>query len=180
MVSEVLFIGGRSGAGKSSVGMEIHLMLSAASVAHCVIDGDFLDMAYPAPREDDLAERNLAALCSNYRSLGYRRLIYMNTACVLPDETRKLADAVGHQPRIVAVLLNCSDVSAADRLSQREVGTGLDQHLKASRKMAALLQRSVAKSVHRITTDGRSVPEVAADVIARTDWLPSASESIGR
>jgi adenylylsulfate kinase-like enzyme len=38
--SEALFIGGRSGAGKSSVGYEIHAQLSAAGVRHCLIEGD--------------------------------------------------------------------------------------------------------------------------------------------
>lgn len=46
--SEALFIGGRSGVGKTAVGNEIHAQLSAAGVRHCLIDGDFLDMAYPS------------------------------------------------------------------------------------------------------------------------------------
>ena len=32
-----------------------------------------------------LAERNLATMWSNYRALGYRRLVYLNTASVLPN-----------------------------------------------------------------------------------------------
>jgi adenylylsulfate kinase-like enzyme len=44
-----LFIGGRSGVGKSSVGYEIHAQLSAACVQHCLIEGDNLDMAWPIP-----------------------------------------------------------------------------------------------------------------------------------
>ncbi|MCB9418116.1 MAG: adenylyl-sulfate kinase, partial [Mycolicibacterium sp.] len=55
MADEVVFIGGPSGVGKSSVGLEMHAQLSAADVSHCVIDGDFLDMAYPTPWEHGLA-----------------------------------------------------------------------------------------------------------------------------
>ena len=58
MADEVVFIGGPSGVGKSSVGLEMHAQLSAADVSHCVIDGDFLDMAYPTPWEHGLAERS--------------------------------------------------------------------------------------------------------------------------
>ncbi|MBB5165528.1 hypothetical protein [Mycobacterium sp. AZCC_0083] len=81
--SEALLVGGRSGTGKSSVGNEIHAQLSAAEVWHCLIDGDFLDLAHPSPWEHGLAERNLAAMWTNYRALAYRRMIYTNTAAVL-------------------------------------------------------------------------------------------------
>ncbi|WP_396909066.1 ATPase [Mycolicibacterium sp.] len=90
MTSEVVFIGGRSGTGKTSTGFEMHAMLSVAGVAHCLIDGDFLDMAHPAPPEHQLAEQNLAAMWANYRAVGHRRLIYTNAACVLPDVVNDL------------------------------------------------------------------------------------------
>jgi 2-phosphoglycerate kinase len=47
--SEVLLIGGRSGVGKSIVGNELHAQPSTACIRHCLIEGDNLDMAYPAP-----------------------------------------------------------------------------------------------------------------------------------
>jgi 2-phosphoglycerate kinase len=47
MRSEVLFVGGRSGVGKSSVAFELHARLAALKVKHCVIEGDSLDLAYP-------------------------------------------------------------------------------------------------------------------------------------
>jgi adenylylsulfate kinase-like enzyme len=68
--SEAIFLGGRSGSGKSSVGYEMHAQLSAARVQHCLIEGDNLDQAYPPPWEHGLAERNLAAMWANYRALG--------------------------------------------------------------------------------------------------------------
>jgi len=52
-----------------------------------VIEGDYLDLAHPAPHlafpHASLAEQNLAAMWTAYRSLGYHRLIYTNTAAVL-------------------------------------------------------------------------------------------------
>ena len=76
--SEVVFIGGRSGVGKSCVGLQIHQQLSAAAVRHCLIEGDYLDMGYPTPWKHGLAERltnrailvtNLAAMWANSRTL---------------------------------------------------------------------------------------------------------------
>jgi ABC-type dipeptide/oligopeptide/nickel transport system ATPase subunit len=49
---EALLIGGRSGVGKSTVGWEVSAQLQDRSVAHCLIEGDFLDQAYPPPEGD--------------------------------------------------------------------------------------------------------------------------------
>ena len=169
-----MFLGGRSGAGKSSVGYEIHAQLSAARIRHCLIEGDTLDMAYP-PSERGLAERNLAAIWVNYRALGYRRMIYTNTASVLKEVISELMAAVGEGPRVTAVLLTCSDATARQRLAQREIGTGLDRHIERSDVMARELDRRAQSWVHRVTTDGRAVPAIAAEVIALTGWTGQCS-----
>ena len=173
MNSEVLLIGGRSGAGKTSVGLELHAILSSAAVAHCVIDGDYLDMAYPPPTAHSLAEQNLAAVWGNYRALGYRRLIYLNSASVLPDEISTLTAAMGDQPRIVPILLTCTDATAVDRLMRRETKTALTQHIQSSSKMDVLLRRAAPDAVRRIATDDRTVHEIAVEIAAVTGWLSS-------
>jgi 2-phosphoglycerate kinase len=48
--TEVVFIGGRSGVGKSSVAAEASRILARAEVRHAVIEGDTLDQAYPETR----------------------------------------------------------------------------------------------------------------------------------
>jgi hypothetical protein len=171
MISEVLLIGGRSGAGKSSVAFECHDVLTAAGIQHAVIDGDMLDLAHPVPWKHGLAERNLSAMWTNYRELGYRRLVYVNTACVLPDESAKIVTAMGDRPRVVPVLLTCTDATAADRLGQREAGSGLDRHLLSSKHMATTLAMGIDDVVHRVATDDRDVVAVAANVVDHTGWL---------
>jgi hypothetical protein len=151
--------------------MECHAVLGAAGVRHCLIDGDMLDMAYPTPWEHGLAERNLTAMWANYRTLGYRRLIFINSACVLPTEAGKLAAAMGDEPRIVSVMLTCTDATAAHRLGRREIGQQLNQHLGASRRMATALTNGVDATIYRIPTDDCTVADVAAAVIACTGWL---------
>lgn len=74
--SEVLFIGGRAGTGKTSVASALQELLSERQVKHAVLEGDALDLAYPPPWEHGLDARNLRAIWANYRALGYRRLIY--------------------------------------------------------------------------------------------------------
>ncbi len=166
--SEVLFLGGRSGVGKSSVAVELHVRLCDAGVRHCVIEGDNLDLAHPPPWEHRLAERNLAAIWANYRDLGYRRLIYTNTVSVRQVDT--LTAAMGDDPRVTAVLLASSDATARERLARREIGTALHRHVERSDAAARSLEEFAPPSVHRIQTDGRTVSELAAEILALTGW----------
>lgn len=167
--SEALFIGGRSGVGKSSVGNEVHVQLSAAHVWHGFIEGDNLDLAYPPPWEHHLAERNLAAVWRNYRALGYRRMIYTNTVSVRMMDT--LTVAMGDSPRVTAVLLTCSDATARYRLAQREVGGALQVHVERGMVSARELEEQVPGWVHRVDTDDRAVVDVAAEIIRLTGWV---------
>lgn len=170
--SQALFIGGRAGVGKTTVAFEVHARLSAARVRHCLIEGDNLDQAYPAPWEHGLAERNLAAMWANYRALGYRRIVYTNTASVFMNVIDALVAALGEQPEITAVLLTCADAAAAERLAGREIGSALDEHIARGKVMAAKLDAEVPDWVHRVGTDGRGVSDIAAEVVGLTRWLP--------
>jgi hypothetical protein len=168
--TEALFLGGRAGVGKSSVGYEIHAQLSAADIRHCLIEGDNLDMAYPTPWEHHLAERNLAAMWANYRALGYRRMVYTNTASVLKKVIGELTAAMGDDPQVTGVLLTCSDATARKRLAEREIGSALDWHVERSTQMARRLDRHAPTWVHRVAADRRTVADIAAQVISLAGW----------
>ncbi|MEU8608284.1 hypothetical protein AB0C29_09815 [Actinoplanes sp. NPDC048791] len=173
MRSEVLFLGGRAGVGKTSVGTEIHVRLSARQVRHCLIEGDNLDLAYPPPWEHGLAERNLAAMWANYRVLGYRRLIYTNTVSVRFVDA--LTTAMGDDPRVTAVLLTADDGTARQRLARREIGTALQRHVERSDIAARELAELSPEWVHRIATDGRPVADLATEIIELTGWAGDPS-----
>lgn len=168
--TDVIFIGGRSGAGKSSVAAEASQILARADIRHAVIEGDNLDQAYPPPWRDgiDLAEQNLAAMWKNYRAVGYSRLIFTNTVSVL--QVAELTAALGGKTRSFAVLLTATDATAADRLALREIGTALDEHIVRS-NLAARRLDAADEGVSRIPTDGRSVAEIAHDILLRAGWL---------
>ncbi|WP_199546174.1 hypothetical protein [Streptomyces sp. N35] len=172
--AEVLLIGGRSGAGKSSVGYEVSALLRAASVAHALIEGDVLDHIHPAPPGDPdrsgITGRNLAALWANYAELGCRRLIYTNTAAVLDGEQWLFEGALGRDVRMHHVLLTASDETAAARLRARERGSELERQLRRSAHMARRLDEHAAPGTVRVATDNRSVTHVAREVIAATGW----------
>lgn len=168
--TEVLFIGGRSGIGKTSVAAEISRQLAAADVQHALIEGDNLDQAYPKPWQSGipLAEQNLAAMWSNYLAIGYHRLIYTNTVSVLEIDT--LSGALGHVHRAIGVLLIGGDDTAESRLRGREIGSGLEYHLQRSNTAARELDATAPSHVHRVQTDQVSVEAIAARLIRLIGW----------
>ncbi len=173
---QVVFIGGRSGVGKSAVAAEMSHQLARSDVQHCVIEGDNLDLAHPTPWEQGhpLAEMNLAAMWRNYKLFGYRRLVYTNTAAVQEEVMETLARSMGDQPTATAVLLTATDAWALERLRRREVGSDLDAHVKRSTAAASRLEGAAPSWVRRITTDDRTVHDIAAEVIALSGWQQSS------
>ncbi|MEH3088651.1 MAG: adenylyl-sulfate kinase [Microbacterium arborescens] len=172
--TEVMFLGGRSGVGKTSTAAEISRMLARCDIRHAVIEGDNLDQAHPQPWREgiDLAGRNLAAMWANYRSLGYSRLVYTNTVSVM--EVTPLSAALGGDVRAFAVLLTATDDAANARLMRRESGGSLREHVERSARSAAELDRAHGAGLVdavRIDTTGRTIAEVAAEVLEQSGWL---------
>jgi len=172
MRSHVLFISGRSGVGKSTAALALHEQLIGHDVRHAVIEGDYLDLAHPAPHlvfpDASLAEQNLASMWTAYRSLGYHRLIYTNTAAVLALSS--LVAALGDDPLVTAVLLRSTDEHARPRLERRSHGAIDPALLSHSAFTANLLDEEAPASVHRIDTDQLQPSEVAAQLLALTGW----------
>jgi len=170
---EALLIGGRSGVGKSVVGWEVSARLRAAGVARAIVEGDFMGHVHPPPAGDPdrtgLVERNLTAVWANFAALGYRRLIYTNTLSVLPELTGMFERALGADVRLIRVLLTASDATAHARLTARELGSELEDGLRTSDARARVLDTAVTAT--RVPTDGRSVIDVATEIVALTGWL---------
>ena len=129
--------------GKSTVAFALHDLLSARGVQHAVIEGDALDLAYPAPWEQQMAERNLKAIWNNYAADGYRRLIYTNTVSVL--EADKLARAPQPDPRGAAAAGRGVGGEAA-RLKYRECEVST-----AVRSRAGMVTTSLLRLEDRVT-----------------------------
>lgn len=168
MKSELLVIGGASGVGKSTAAFALHDLLSAQDVRHAVVEGDTLDLAYPAPWRSGIAFQNLAAIWANYRALGYQRLIFTNTVSVL--EASAIADAMGDKPRVTAVLLQATTRTIHDRLSTREHGESLEAHAEKSKAAALRLDAKAGQEVHRLNTEGRTPHEVALQMSRLLGW----------
>ncbi|WP_139185814.1 adenylyl-sulfate kinase [Sanguibacter gelidistatuariae] len=178
--TQILFLGGASGVGKSSVAFEVSAALRRARVAHALIDGDNLDASYPGPMDSGrpwLTLTNLQALWSTYREVGQRRLVYVNTVSVL--EADELRDAVDPRAEVTAVLLEADGPELAARLGAREQGSGLDEHLARSARWSADLRSRTPDWVARVDTTGATITTVAEAVIALTGWISPTRRSGG-
>ncbi|MEU0409306.1 hypothetical protein ABZ307_16030 [Streptomyces griseorubiginosus] len=175
--AEVLLVGGRAGVGKTTVGWEVSARLRAAGVAHAVIDGDFMGQVHPAPEGDPhraaIGERNLTAVWGNYAELGYRRLVYVNTVSVLDEATGMFRRAMGDTVRIARVLLTATDDTAEARLRGRELGSELESEVRGGVRKARMLDERAPVGTLRVVTDGRTVTDIAAEVVAATGWVPA-------
>lgn len=74
------------------------------------------------------------------------------------------------------VVLAASDATARERLTGRERGSELEQELEGSARKARILDERAPLDTVRVATDGRTVVDVAREVVGATRWLASASE----
>lgn len=176
--TDVIFIGGRSGVGKTTVAAEFSRLLVLESIPHALIEGDNLDQAHPEPWRNgiDLAEQNLAAMWRNYQAAGYSRLIFTNTVSVL--QMSALTAALGADVHAVGVLLTAGDSTAAQRLARREIGSGLEDAIERSTAAAVKLHGDASAAVHRIPTDHRTVSDIAAEILSISGWTGRTASSV--
>ena len=175
--TQILFLGGAAGVGKTSVAFEVSAALRRSRVAHAVIDGDNLDASYPGPLDSGrpwLSLTNLTSLWGTYRETGQRRLVYVNTVSVL--EVDELCRAVDPHAEVTAVLLEAHPAALADRLGARERGSELDEHCDRSARWASDLRLRAPEWVTRLDTTGASISAVAEAVVALTGWVQPGAE----
>ncbi len=133
-----------------------------------------MGQVHPAPPEDPhrsaIVERNLTAVWANFALLGCRRLIYTNTLSVLPAMTGMFVRAMGHDVRIVRILLTASDATADERLTDRELGSEWEEGVRSSVEKGRLLDEQAPADTVRVVTDGRAVVDIARDVASATGW----------
>lgn len=165
----LLLITGPAGVGKTTIAFEVCVQLAAAGVAHAMIDLDETERLWPPPADDPHRERlneaNLRAMWANFAAAGASRLI---VTAVMPDLTvhpalilRALPDA-----DLTLVRLLASHADLESRLVTREIGSGLARQAPRSHAQLDVMQREYRGDATMIDTAGRTVPDIAAEVIA--------------
>ncbi len=78
---------------------------------------------------------------------------------------------MGADVRIVRVPLTASDETGAARLNGQRIGGELERELANSARKARLLDDRAPADTIRVVTDGRSVVDIAEDLLAATEWV---------
>ena len=167
----VLLITGPVGVGKTTVALEVSALLERAGVPHACADMDSLRWCYPSPSHDPfrvaLGLQNLAAVWANCRAAGAERLVLAGVV-ESRDELAGYRTAVPGAT-ILVVRLRASVGTLTGRVAGREVGAGREWHLRRAAELAAQMDRDRVEDIV-VETEGRSVPAVAREVLARSAW----------
>jgi broad-specificity NMP kinase len=167
----VAVICGTAGVGKTSVAVELSLLLATADVAHALIGTDELDRVHPWPppgwASSDLSERNLAALWSTYAGLGQTRLVLCAVMVDVPRELTWIARAVPGAAFTV-FRLAADGATLEERVHRRELGSGAAAQLERTLRYAAAIDDP--DDVIRIDTTELDVTTVARRILERLAW----------
>ena len=165
---------GAAGTGKTTTAWEIGHRLIAAGVPHAVLDTDELDRVWPRPddieRLVDIARRNLAAFWRTYAELGTERLVLAGVMAALPMN-RAWIEAAIPGARVTFVRLRASRATREERLQRRELGTGFERDLRHSDVATGYVEEHDPADMLVVVTDGKSVVEVADEVLSLAGWL---------
>jgi len=167
----LLIISGSMGAGKTTVLSEVSDLLAEEHIPHGAIDLDWLGVMYPSQGEhgERLSFANLAAIWPCYKNAGARRLV---VACVVEDrsELRHYEKAVPGA-EVVVCRLTASSETMRDRLRVREPGLFQPKALARSTELDSILKKSRAEDFVVNNDAGRSITEVAREVLTGAGWL---------
>ena len=162
-----LVLSGPPGVGKTSVGWRVFDRCTDLGLAPAFADLDFLGAAWPAPDDDPHQSRlkaaNLAAVWSNSRQTGSRRLIVAGVVENLNDR-RQLETATGGP--VVICRLDAPDADLAQRIHGRgrESGASLTKLVARAAELSALLTADDV-SDFAINTAARTIDDIADDVL---------------
>lgn len=166
----VLIITGPVGAGKTTVALMVAELLEQAEIAHSCVDLDALRWHYPSLPEDPfsarLAIRNLAAIWRNFQEYGATCLVVADVI-ETRDELERYKGALPGAD-IFVTRLRASLETLAQRVRQRETGSGLAWHLARAPVLAEIMDRNRVENL-LIETDGKSVQQIAEEILAA--WL---------
>ena len=167
----VMLITGPIGVGKTTVAAEVSELLDKAGVAHALVDIDTLRWCYPRPPHDpfrlELAMKNLAAIWNNFQEVGATRLV-LATVLESRDDLEWYRGAIPGAD-ILVIRLHASLHTLRSRVEQREVGSGLDRHLRRAAELTTLMERNKVENI-LVNTEGKSVATLAREILDCSNW----------
>jgi hypothetical protein len=164
-VSSVIVLTGPVGVGKTSVAWEMTEVLDERGESFGFFDPDALHFR-PVSADDPFGYRVWSkALEAAWPLMGTERLLVP-----LVVEERERAAELIPDAALTVVRLTAESATIEERIRRREIGSGLDWHLARARELEAHWREHPVEDFC-VETDGRSVREVAVEVLTRSGWI---------
>ena len=166
----VLILNGTIGAGKSTIGMAIHEILSTAEMPNAFIDLDQLTYCWPTKGRfnNDTMFEALSKLWTVYKSAGATRLVLARVV-EKPDVLERFEHALG-PCSFTIVRLTAAEHVRTSRIVHREFGNSLQWHLKRTVELEKILDNT-SVNAFTIENDDQPPEEVAKHVLDVIGWL---------
>lgn len=169
----ILLITGTVGTGKTTVVVEIGEQLTDMGLPNAVIDLDWLGWVNAGDNfqeYDQLIMQNLITVWPNYRAIGVAYLV-LARGFIHREPVDMLKSSFSNTP-ITIIRLMPSKETIERRLSQRDSGETLREHLEEMSKFSQLMDELHLEDTS-INNDDLSVEETAQQSINFTGWKRS-------
>ena len=169
--SGILLITGTLGTGKTTVAANIGELLADLTLPNAVIDLDWLGwvnagddfLAY-----DQLIAQNIISIWPNYRAVGVRYLV-LARALLGRELVDFLLNKFPNTP-ITIIRLTASKDTIKKRLSQRDSGETLREHLEEMDEMNKVMDELHLEHFS-VVNEGQSINDVSQQVINLLGWI---------
>ena len=166
----ILFITGTVGSGKTTVATEIGEQLARMGLPNAVIDLDWfgwVNVGGDFNGYDQLIMQNVISTWPNYRSVGVQYLVLARM--LLQREPLDVIRRSFPNTLITVVRLTAPKDTLEKRLSQRDSGETLREHLDEMESMNAILDKLHLEDATIRNEDGK-VQETAEQIIQIIGW----------
>ena len=171
MTLELLVLSGTVGVGKTTIGEEIHEVLSGREIPNAFFDLDALRYQFPetSPWNAALVAEHFAAMWPN---LERRAVFHLVLAGVMetPDDLDRITGSLP-TARVTVVRLTALEDLRKRRLRDRmRPGGSLDWHLSRTGELDRILDGSAVEMIE-VDNGERTPAAVATEILTRIGWL---------
>jgi hypothetical protein len=168
-MDRLLVITGSMGSGKSTTLAEASDLLAERDIPHAAIDLDAFGLAYLPNGEDHaLMVSNLESACGNYAAAGIGSLL-VAAAVESRQELQRIQQATD-AVAVVVCRLRTAIAVMENRVATRERGIWSGRYVARVRPLEQILDVAALEDF-RIDTTGRTVTEVATELLRCAGWI---------